>query len=294
MSNIRIICTREKRKGGLSMEYKHYEEYDDSFGEYQKHEKMEEMKPEVEYDEYDEYGNYGSYEDYNKYEKHDGYGSEKKCGEYGGYGKYDEYGKSMKHDKHEGYEDYEEYSKHGMKKKEMVEVDKVLGMGKGEKVIEVCIPLTPPAFKILEELIEKKIVIDQKIAARGKVFINGRLIKNVPFKTATSTVRPTTGRVSRITFGSVRHATFESQFSLCINVPGSVKGAKVVVLEAKVESVEIPRHVPCGACEPVIPVGPNCPVRPILSLIEKDCIIVKVKVVKPMMASLPCDYSREE
>jgi hypothetical protein len=148
----------------------------------------------------------------------------------------------------------------------VLEVDRVLGVGEGTANFEARIPVVPFAFEVLKNQIEKTIVFDALIAVDGKVFINARLIKNIPFKTCERAVAPRCSNISRITIGDIRHVTVEIPFSLCINVRNSVRGARVVVLESKVDSVEI--------LNPVRPGG-----RLVASITEKDCVFVRVKVV---------------
>jgi hypothetical protein len=229
------------------------------------------------------------------------------------YGK--EYSPYMKHEKkeypvygkHEDemYTEYQEYDgkeeKYDMTddgydhmKKQLIEVEKVVGMGSAETFLEVCVPLCPPAIEVPEGLIDKKIVIDTAIASHGKVFINGRIIKNIPYKTRCETIHPPCGKISSLTFGNLKHATFTAPFALCINVPHAKKGDKVVVLEKKVTSVEIPNFVRCGVCEPSYLRKDTCTTRLIKSVTEKDCIFIKVKVVEPMMMHVPGKYYTEE
>lgn len=151
-------------------------------------------------------------------------------------------------------------------RRRVFEADRVLGVGEGTANFEVRIPIVPFAFEVLKNQIEKTIVFDALIAVDGKVFINARLIKNIPFKTCQRAVAPRCSNISRITIGDIRHVTVEIPFSLCINIRNSVRGARVVVLESKVDSVEI--------LNPARPGG-----RLIASITEKDCVFVRVKVV---------------
>jgi len=155
-----------------------------------------------------------------------------------------------------------------------IEVPEVLGVGEGETLVEVCIPVIPPGFAILFNLIEKRLVFDALVAARDKVFVNGRLIKKIPFEVCDRSVTPVVGNVSRITLSNIRSITIEAPFALCIKVKGSQKGAQVVVLDYKIDSVELP-NLRC----------PNLPC--IRSITEKDCISVKVKVVEDVMITVP-------
>lgn len=208
-----------------------------------------------------------------------------------GYKKYDEY---MDHEKDYTEEEYEKYDEEYKEKpKKMVEVDEVLGIGDEETVVEVCIPLCPPAFEVEDNLIGRKLVFDALIAGKDKVFVNGRLIKNVPYKTRCEVKHPGCERISKLTLGNMKHSTAEIPFAMCIKVPGSEKGAKVVVLKHEVSSVEIPNHLGCapnrcvGRCEPAFLREDTCERRLIRSITEKDCIFVKVKVVKPTIITLP-------
>ncbi|MDI6619254.1 MAG: hypothetical protein QME45_11380 [Clostridiales bacterium] len=179
------------------------------------------------------------------------------------------------------------------KKKRTIEVEEVLGTGSAETIVEICIPLCPPAFEIMEDIITKKIVFDVLVASKGKVFVNGRILKDIPYKTKERSCNPSCNMVSKLTFGNIRHATAEIPFALCINVPKAVKGAKVVVLDSEVNSVEIPSHLGCirndcvAKCEnPAFRYDP-CQRKLIKALQEKDCITVKVKVVKDVLLDVP-------
>lgn len=155
-----------------------------------------------------------------------------------------------------------------------IEVPEVLGVGEGETLVEVCIPVIPPGFSILFNLIEKRLVFDALVATDNKVFINGRLIKKIPFEVCDRSVTPVTGNISRLTLSNIRSITVEVPFALCIKVPGAVRGAEVVVLDYKVDSVELP-NLRC----------PNLPC--IRGIVEKDCIAVKVKVVEDVIITVP-------
>lgn len=170
-------------------------------------------------------------------------------------------------------EKYEECCKH-KKVPKKVEVEEVIGIGEAETNFEVCIPIIPPAFEILENLEKKTIVFETLAATDGKVFVNAKLIKNIPFKTKIKTVIPTCKDISKIVFGDIRHVTVEIPFSLCIDIPKAFKGAKVVVLDTEIDSVDIPNFISCKS-------------KIIKSITEKDCVKVKVKVVKDEMVCIP-------
>lgn len=155
-----------------------------------------------------------------------------------------------------------------------IEVPEVLGEGTGNTVIELCIPIIPPGFTILFNLIERNVVFDALVAANGKVFVNGRLIKKIPFETCDQSVTPLTGNVTRITLSNIRSITVEAPFTLCIPVKGSVRGARVVVLQTDIDSVELPNL--------------RCPeLQCIRSVTEKDCITVRVKVEQDTIITVP-------
>ncbi|KPU46254.1 hypothetical protein OXPF_01730 [Oxobacter pfennigii] len=155
-----------------------------------------------------------------------------------------------------------------------IEVPEVLGIGDGRAFVEVCIPVVPPGFSILFDLIERRLVFDALVAARGKVFINGRLIKKIPFEVCDRSVIPTSGNISRITLSNLRAITVEVPFAMCIDLPESIRGARVVVLNTNVDSVELPNlRCPELAC--------------IRSIVEKDCIDVQVKVERDVIINVP-------
>lgn len=175
----------------------------------------------------------------------------------------------------------------------MIEVEEVLGTGTSETISEICVNLCPPAFEILDMLVTKKVEFDALVASKGKVFINGRVIKDIPYKTRVKTCRPSCTRIEKAVYGNIRHVTVEVPFALCIDIPEAFKGAKVVVLNYDVTSVEIPYNTNCapGACvskceNPVLRMDP-CQRRLICSITEKDCISVTVKVVRDVIITVP-------
>lgn len=174
-----------------------------------------------------------------------------------------------------------------------IEVEEVLGTGSSETITEICVNLCPPAFEILDELVTKKVEFDALVASKGKVFINGRVIKDIPYKTRVRTCRPSCSRIERVVYGNIRHVTVEVPFALCIDIPESFKGAKVVVLDYDVNSVELPFNTRCvpeacvSKCENPILRDDPCQRRLIHSITEKDCISVTVKVVKDVIINIP-------
>lgn len=210
------------------------------------------------------------YNGYNNYNNIYTPGEEPECKHFGDDGEFPD-GEFDKIDT----EKYEECCKHkkGPKK---IEVEEVIGTGEAETNFEVCIPVVPPAFEILENLEKKTIEFDTLVAVDGKVFVNARLIKDIPFKTKIKTVTPVCKDISKIVYGDIRHVTVEIPFSLCINIPKAFKGAKVVVLDTKIDSVDIPKFLSCKS-------------KMIKAIIEKDCVSVKVKVVKDKIVCVPAN-----
>jgi len=155
-----------------------------------------------------------------------------------------------------------------------IEVPEVLGINEGSTLIELCIPILPPGFSILFNSIERNIVFDALVAGNKKVFINGRLIRKIPFETCDRSVVPNGGNITRIVLSNVRAVTVEAVFALCIDIPEARRGDRVVVLRSSVESVELPNLL--------------CPNQPcIRSVTEKDCISVKVKVERDTIITVP-------
>lgn len=124
------------------------------------------------------------------------------------------------------------------------------------------IPLTPPAFKIDE--IHKLIEIDDCAAVCDKVIINGRLIKNITYKTAKEWDRK--GGLNRVC-GDVRHCTVEIPFHLFIDVPGSRDG----------DDCEIEDAIVAGEFDKLVHRNHD---GTFSKLLEKSVIKVRAKVVR--------------
>lgn len=155
-----------------------------------------------------------------------------------------------------------------------IEVPEVLGISEGQTIVEVCIPVVPQGITILFDQIDRRLVFDALVASNNKVFVNGRLIKTIPYQVCNRAVTPVAGNISRIVLSEIRAITIEVPFALCINVPGSVKGARAVVLDSSVDSVELPNL--------------RCPNQPcIVSIVEKDCIRVRVKAEMDTIITVP-------
>lgn len=233
-----------------------------------------------------------------KYEEYDKFDKCEKCNKYKDYDNYDSYEEKDDYiDDNFCEEDYmEEYDSERFKptRKKKIEVEEVVDIGAAETITEVCVPLRPPAFEVVTDLITKEVIFDVLVASKGKVFVNGRIIKDVPYKTKARTTFPDCPNVSKATYGDIRHVTLEIPFALCIDVPKAKKGDKVVVLDWEVTQVDIPNHTNCipnscvAKCEPFAKRFDTCFKRPFCSLTEKDCIWVKVKVVKDVIIEVPC------
>ncbi|HBM74774.1 MAG TPA: hypothetical protein DD429_04375 [Clostridiaceae bacterium] len=211
---------------------------------------------------------------------------------YDDYMKDNEYLEDCESEKLEHYDECDTGDLETSKRKRLIEVEEVLGKGTAETIVEVCIPLCPPAFEVLKELVSKKVIFDALVASKGKVFVNGRILKDIPYKTRARVCEPGCPKISKLTFGDIRHVTAEIPFALCIDVPKAFKGAKVVVIDTDVNSIEIPNHKECipgkcvAVCEPAFKKLDTCQRRLFKSLTEKDCISVTVKVVKDVIMGI--------
>jgi hypothetical protein len=156
----------------------------------------------------------------------------------------------------------------------MIEVPEVLGTGQGNTLVEVCIPVIPPGLNILFDLIQKQLIFDALIPAHGKVFINGRLIKIIPFTVCNNNANPATLGTTGVVFTNIIAVTVQVPFALCIPVSGAVQGTRAVVLNSRVDEVDIPNL--------------RCPEQQcIRSIVEKDCIAVEVKVERDTIITVP-------
>lgn len=106
-----------------------------------------------------------------------------------------------------------------MHDKQVIQVPVVVASNTAQVLVVTEIPLTPPAFLI--EQIHKLIKIDDCVASCDKVIINGRLIKNITFKTVKE--RDCHGDLNRVC-GDVRHCTVEIPFHLFVEVKGAKDG----------------------------------------------------------------------
>lgn len=109
----------------------------------------------------------------------------------------------------------------------VIQVPVVVNSNTAQVLVVTEIPLTPPAFKIAE--IHKLIEIDDCAATCDKVIINGRLIKNITYKTAREW--DCKGDLHRVC-GDVRHCTVEIPFHLFVELPGTKDGDMCEVEDA--------------------------------------------------------------
>lgn len=114
-----------------------------------------------------------------------------------------------------------------MNDKHVIQVPVVVNQNTAQVLVVTEIPLTPPAWKIDE--IHKMIEIDDCVAACDKVIINGRLVKNVTFKTLKE--RDCHHDLVRVC-GDVRHCTVEIPFHLFVEVRGARDGDDCEVIDA--------------------------------------------------------------
>ncbi|HEY3368992.1 MAG TPA: DUF3794 domain-containing protein [Symbiobacteriaceae bacterium] len=114
-----------------------------------------------------------------------------------------------------------------MHKQHVIQVPVVVNSNTAQVLVVTEIPLSPPAFKIDE--IQKLIEIDDCTTGCDKVIINGRLIKNITFKTAKE--RDCHHEMYRVC-GDVRHCTVEIPFHLFVEIKGAKPGDKCEVEDA--------------------------------------------------------------
>lgn len=155
-----------------------------------------------------------------------------------------------------------------------IEVPEVLGIGQGNTFVEVCIPVIPPGLNILFDLIQKQVFFDAVVPANGKVFINGRLLKIIPFTVCNPNATPQALNTNGVVVTNIVAVTAQVPFSLCIPVKGAERGMRAVVLSFRVDEVDLPNlRCPDQQC--------------IRSIVEKDCIEVEVKVERDTIISVP-------
>lgn len=109
----------------------------------------------------------------------------------------------------------------------VIQVPVIVNSNTAQVLVVTEIPLTPPAFRIDE--IHKLIKIDDCAAVCDKVIINGRLIKNITFKTIRE--HDCKDDLRRVC-GDVRHCTVEIPFHLFVELPGTREGDMCEVEDA--------------------------------------------------------------
>lgn len=118
------------------------------------------------------------------------------------------------------------------------EVDRVVGSGCVQELICQVIPLGAPAEEIKE--IRKTVIVDTCQVIFDKVIIDGRLRKDIMFKSANAgfpiagTVQGCVGVTTTVP-GAILDIDVDIAFNALISVPGAKPGDKCVVLQAFVE-----------------------------------------------------------
>jgi len=99
---------------------------------------------------------------------------------------------------------------------QVIQVPVVIAENTEQVLVVAEIPLCPPAFKLEDET--REIVIDDCAISCGKAIINGRLKKNITYKTIKDKdCKPEL----RIVCGDIRHCTVEIPFHLFVDLPGA-------------------------------------------------------------------------
>ncbi len=122
----------------------------------------------------------------------------------------------------------------------VVELPVLIGSGQRQVLVCAAIPLPSPALEVKE--IRKTVIIDSCTVIPGKVIIDGRLRKDINFKTlATGTAPPRPGTftacsgIVNTASGAVNHTTVDIAFNTFIPVAGAMPGDKCRVAQAVVE-----------------------------------------------------------
>jgi len=108
----------------------------------------------------------------------------------------------------------------------------LVGEDSGQVLEDVEVTFPAPAVEIDEPT--KRVEIERCEAIPGKVIIVGRVVKNIPFKTASSTgfLPRDGGRRVRVVCGDLRHCTLYIPFRLFIEIPGTREGDVCEIVEA--------------------------------------------------------------
>lgn len=155
------------------------------------------------------------------------------------------------------------------------EVAQVMGSGSVQELICQVITLPSPAEEIKQ--IRKTVIIDNCFVTFDKVIVDGRLRKDILFKTAATgfpqpgTATACTGIVATIV-GTLADVDVDIAFNALIPVPGARPGDTCVVLQAFVE----------GEKEEAANIAAN---GTFTSLIDKSIVFVCVKVVRDVITT---------
>jgi hypothetical protein len=170
------------------------------------------------------------------------------------------------------------------KEKKCVKVPEVIGRNHCQILLETDIPFAPnyPALEIKDIMKDVKDLIMS--VCTDKVLLNGKLHKNINYKTFDCT-----GRVKchcedlEVVYGDVRHVGIDIPFAGYIEVPGARSGDYVEVEFAGVED----------ACELDILKDPfyirGCKYPVYRKLKEKVIVKIDVKVLRPVQITVEPD-----
>ncbi|HYG58300.1 MAG TPA: SPOCS domain-containing protein [Symbiobacteriaceae bacterium] len=107
----------------------------------------------------------------------------------------------------------------------------LVGEDSGQVLEDVEVTFPSPAVEIEEP--SKRVEIERCETIPGKVIIVGRVVKNIPFKTASSSgFLPGENPRVRIVCGDLRHCTLYIPFRLFIEIPGTREGDNCEIVEA--------------------------------------------------------------
>lgn len=161
----------------------------------------------------------------------------------------------------------------GAQQEVQVEVPVLVGSGQARSLVCTTIPLPSPALEVKD--IRKKVIIDSCTVIPDRVIIDGRLRKDLNFKTLTAgTVPPRPGvftacsGIVNTASGAVLHTTVDVAFNLFITIPGARPGDTCTVLQAVVEGEsEEPANVTTSGT--------------FTTLVDKSLVLVCAKVTRP-------------
>lgn len=166
----------------------------------------------------------------------------------------------------------------GGQEQQVVELPIQVGVGQAQTLICVTIPLPAPALEVKD--IRKKVIIDSCKVIPDKVIIDGRLRKDINFKTLLAGTVPRrpgvftgcTGIVNTAT-GNVEHVTVDIAFSVFVPVMGARPGDTCVVQQAVVEGeAEEPANVTEAGT--------------FTAIVDKSMVSLCVKVTRPQAVQM--------